>query len=353
MFRFENMSALMLLWMVPVLVGISIIASGRARAKMNRIMGEKLVPFLTSSVSVRRRRWKLILQCVVLILMVFALARPQMGQSKQEIKSEGVELVFVVDVSDSMMAEDVRPNRLEQAKTELSKLIDLMPGNKIGVVAFAGSAAVMSPLTTDPNSLRMYLDSLSPNSVSAQGTNFQSAIEEAAEAFKRGGVDADDTVKVTRVIVVASDGEDHEPGANAAAEKLTKEGIRIFALAYGTEKGAPIPVRDSMGFMRGYKKDKSGQTVLTTVKGAALQALAQSGKGTFYHAAFGGSHIQNLASDISKLEKTQFDSEIATQYDEKFQIFLLLAVLLALIEILMGERAAASRVWKGRFEVTS
>jgi Ca-activated chloride channel family protein len=285
--------------------------------------------------------------------MIVALARPQMGDSKQEIKAEGIELVFVVDVSDSMLAEDVRPNRLEQAKTELSKLIDLMPGNKIGIVAFAGSAAVMSPLTTDPSSLKMYLESLSPASVSSQGTNFQAAIEEAAEAFKRGGVDPDETVKVTRVILIASDGEDHEPGAVAAAEKLTKEGTRIFSLAYGTEKGAPIPVRDAMGFMRGYKKDKAGQTVLTTVKGDALQALAEAGKGSFYHASFGGSHLQKIVSDIDKLEKTQFESEIATQYDERFQIFVFLAIMIALFEILLGERAPLSRIWKGRFEVSS
>lgn len=353
MFRFENSSAFLLLWFIPIIFMIAVIFTRRSRHKLKKVMGEKLVPFLTSSVSLPRRRWKLILQCLALVLMIIALARPQMGQSKQEIKSEGVELVFVVDVSDSMMAEDVRPNRLEQAKTELAKLVDLMPGNKIGVVAFAGSAAVMSPLTTDPSSLKMYLESLSTTSVSSQGTNFEAAITEAAEAFKRGGVEADDTTKVTRVIVIASDGEDHEPGAIAAAEKLTNEGTRIFALAYGTEKGAPIPLRDAMGFQRGYKKDRSGQTVLTTVKGQALEALAQAGKGSFYHAAFGGSHIQKIASDIDKLEKTEFESEIATQYDERFQIFLLLGILIALLEILLGERAPASKMWKGRFEVNT
>lgn len=353
MFRFENASAFLLLWLIPILFIIAWVFSRRAQSKLRKVMGDKLLPFLTSSVSFSRRRWKLILQCLALALMIIALARPQMGQSKQEIKSEGVELVFVVDVSDSMLAEDVRPNRLEQAKTELSKLVDLMPGNKIGIVAFAGSAAVMSPLTTDPSSLRMYLESLSPSSVSSQGTSFEAAITEAAEAFKRGGVEADDTTKVTRVIVIASDGEDHEPGAVAAAEKLTKEGIRIFALAYGTEKGAPIPIRDAMGFQRGYKKDRSGQTVLTTVKGQALEALAQAGKGSFYHASFGGTHIQKVASDIDKLEKTQFESEIATQYDERFQIFLLFGILIALLEILLGERSPPSKMWKGRFEVNT
>ena len=131
------------------------------------------------------------------------------------------------------------------------------------------------------------------------------------------------------------------------------QGTRIFALAYGTEKGAPIPIRDAMGFMRGYKKDKNGQTVLTTVKGTALQAIAEAGKGSFYHASFGGGHLQRVVADIDKLEKTEFDSEIATQYDERFQIFVFMALMLAMIEIILGERNPLSKIWKGRFEVTS
>jgi Ca-activated chloride channel family protein len=351
MFRFENPQAFMYLWLVPVLVILAVIFTRRAQSKLKKALGSRVAPFLTSSVSHSSRRLKLILQCTVIFFFVIALARPQMGESKQEVRSEGVELMLVVDVSESMMAEDVRPNRLEQAKTELSKLIELMPGSKFGIVAFAGSATLLSPLTTDPSSLRMYLDSLSPLSVSSQGTNFQAALREAADSFKRGGVDTDDTVRVTRVILLASDGEDHEPGALEEAKKLAKENTRIFSLVYGTEKGAPIPERDGMGFLRGYKKDRNGQTVLTTVKGDELQALAQAGQGSFYHASFGGDHLQKIISDINQLEKTQFESEIATQYDERFQTFVLLGVILGVLELLLGDRRRASRLWKGRFEV--
>lgn len=351
MFRFESTQAFYYLWLIPVLVGFAIFFTRLARRRLSKVIGSRLTPFLTSSVSNSRRRWKLFLQSLVVLFFVIALARPQLGESMEEIKSEGVEIMFAVDVSESMMAEDVRPNRLDQAKMELGKLMEMMPGNKVGIIAFAGSAALLSPLTTDPTALRMYLDSLSPLSVSSQGTNFQAAIEEATQAFKRGGVGDDATTRVTRVILIASDGENHEKGALEAAEKSVKEGIRIFTLAYGTEKGAPIPERDGMGFLRGYKKDQKGQTVLTTVVGKELEALAKAGQGSFYHASFGGNHMANVVADIGQLEKTEFESEVATQYEERFQVFVLLGILFALLEMSLGDRRSASRLWKGRFEV--
>ncbi|MBX3017946.1 MAG: VWA domain-containing protein [Bdellovibrionaceae bacterium] len=354
MFRFENHDAFQWLWLLPILWVIVIATARLAARRLQSAFGAKLSPLLTSSVSKRKRLTKNILMTLVLVLMVFALARPQAGQSSAEVKSAGVELMLLVDVSESMMAEDLKPNRLTQAKIELSRMVERLPGHKIGVIAFAGSAALLSPLTTDPNALKMYLDSLSPQSVSAQGTNFSRAIEEAVAAFKRGGEQDDPTTRVTRVILVASDGEDHEQGALEAAKKLTAEGVRIFALAYGTETGGVIPQRDSLGFLRGYKKTPgSNQDIVSQVKGDALRALAQAGQGSFYHSSFGGSHINEVVEDINRLEKTEFDSRVVTQYDEKFTILLWAALVLALIELLLGERHAVGRLWKGRFEVSA
>lgn len=349
--RFENPSAFYLLWLLPLMMTATWLFAKWSQAKVKKIFGEKIGPFLSASLSPAKRKWKWFLQIVTILFFIMSLARPQMGQSKMEVKSEGVEIMLLVDVSESMMAEDVRPNRLEQVKSEFSKMLDLMPGHKVGIIAFAGSATLLSPLSTDPGALKMYLDSLSPISVSSQGTEFKRAIQEANEAFKRGGASQDDAVKVTRVILIASDGEDHEQGALDEAKKLVDQGIRIFALAYGTEKGAPIPERDNMGFLRGYKKDKNNQPVLTQVHGEALRELAKAGSGSFYHASFGGDHIKNIVEDINQLEKAQFESEMATQYDEKFQAFLLFAFLLALIELFMGERRSKFRLWSGRFEV--
>lgn len=351
MFRFENLSAFNYLWVIPFIVVLGFVFDRRSRKRLETAIGSRLYPFLSSSVSKHKRNLKNILQIAAVFFFVMALARPQMGQSKQEVKSEGVEIIFAVDVSDSMMAEDVKPSRLAQAKSELSRLVDLMPGNKIGILAFAGSAALLSPITNDPGAIKMYLDSLDTNSVSSQGTNFQDALNVAKEAFDRGGISTDDTQKVTRVILIASDGEDHEPGALEAAKKLTDEGVRIFTMAYGTEKGGAIPERDNMGFLKGYKKDRGGETVITTVKGDALRALAEAGKGSFYFATFGGDQTKHLVEDINKLEKTQFDTTMAVAYEERFQIFLLLGIIIALIELVMGERRSSFKFWKGRYEV--
>lgn len=353
MLRFENPAAFKLLLLLPMIWFVLFVAGRVAAKKMAGSFGEKLTPLLTSSVSRRRRFWKNLLQSLVVALLVVALARPQAGQSTQEIKSAGVELMLLVDVSESMMAEDLKPNRLEQAKIELGRLVDKLPGHKIGVIAFAGTAALLSPLTTDPAALRMYLDSLSTFSVSNQGTNFGRAIDEAMAAFHRGGEAGDPTTRVTRVILIASDGEDHEPGALESAEKLTKDGVRVFTIAYGTEAGGTIPQRDSLGFLKGYKKDREGKDIVTKVSGEALRKLSAAGKGAFYFSSFGGSHIDELAEDINKLEKTEFDSQMATQYDEKFQIFLALAFVIAILELIMGERRPPGRLWRGRFEVSA
>ncbi|MBX3041458.1 MAG: VWA domain-containing protein [Bdellovibrionaceae bacterium] len=351
MFRFENTAVLMWLWLIPFLWFVGWMTARRRAKKLAKGIGTRLAPFLTRSISPRKRAWKTVLQLAALFFFILALARPQMGESKQEVKSEGIELIFAIDVSDSMMAEDVKPNRLEQAKVELSRLVDQLPGHKVGILAFAGRAALLSPLTNDPAAIKMYLESLTTSSVSTQGTCFECALKTAADAFKRGGTETDDTTRVARAILIASDGEDHEPGAIEAAQALVKEGIRIDTIAYGTEKGGAIPVRDGMGYLRGYKKDRSGQVILSQVKGEALRQIASAGKGSFTFASFGGDHLKRIAADLNRLEKAQFESTMATQYDERFQIFLLIGLILAFMDLLLGERRLGFRLWKGRFEV--
>ncbi len=351
MFRFENISAFQWLWLIVLLFVLTLWRDRWAGKILNHKIGARLSPFLTKSLSLKKRKLKRFLEALVLILFIVAWARPQAGQSKQEVKTEGVEILFLVDVSESMLADDVKPNRLEQAKAELIRVVDQMLGNKIGVVAFAGSAGLISPLTTDPGAVKMYLESLTTESVSSQGTNFQQALEVADKAFERGGIESDDVVKVTRVILIASDGEDNEPGAIKAAEDLVQKGVKIFSVAYGTEKGGTIPVRDGMGYLKNYKKDRQGQTVITTVKGDALRELAKKGQGSFYFATFGGNHVRQMSEDIAQLEKKQFESSVAVQYDERFQWPLLVALIFAILELILGDRRTNFRLWRGRYEV--
>ncbi len=352
-FKIGNPSAFYWLILVSALIVIYFFFENRSVKKLNAAFGEKVASYLAQSVSRSKRKLIFFLQISGLLFLILALARPQAGESQQEVKSEGVEMMIVADVSESMLAEDVKPSRLVQMKIELSKLLELMPGNKVGLIAFAGSAALLSPLTSDPNALRMYIDSLDTNSVSSQGTNFETAISFAKEAFEKGGVTQDQQSRTTRVILIVSDGEDHEPGAVEAAKKLAKEGVKIFSIAYGTEKGGAIPARDQHGQTTGYKKDKSGQTILTTVKGDFLRTLADSGEGQFYFAIFNGDHLKKLTNDISLLEKTQFQTSMNTQYDEMYTYPLSLGLLLIFISFFLNDYKSRVEEWKGRYESPS
>jgi len=352
-FRWGDPSAFNWLFLIVGIVAAYFFFEKRAMNKLNSSFGQKVASYLSQSVSLPRRRLILALQMLGLFFVIVALARPQAGESQQEIKSEGVELMILADVSESMLAEDVRPSRLAQMKIELSKWLELTPGNKTGLIAFAGSAALLSPLTSDPNALRMYIDSLDTTSVSSQGTNFETALSFAKEAFEKGGVTQDQSSRTTRVILVVSDGEDHEPGALEVAKKLAQEGVRIFTVAYGTEKGGTIPSRDPMGQMTGYKKDKSGQTIITSVKGDFLKSLAEAGQGEFHFAIFNGDHLRKLADQISQLEKTQFQTNMTTQYNEMFGYPLALGLLFLIISLFISDYKKPTEEWKGRYEAHS
>jgi len=348
--RWANTDAFYLLLVVALLVAAYFYFEKSSQLRLNKAFGNKVAAYLAQSASLVKRRLQMFFQAAALILFIVALARPQAGESQQEIKSEGVELLVLADVSESMLAEDVKPSRLQQMKIELSKLLELMPGNKIGIIAFAGSSTLLSPLTTDPNALRMYIDSLDVNSVSSQGTNFETALNYAKEAFEKGGVTQDDASRTTRAVLVVSDGEDHEEGALDAAKKLAKDGIRIFTIAYGTEKGGAIPDRDPYGNATGFKKDSSGQPVLTQVKGDFLKSMAQAGEGQFYFAYFNGDHLRRFVDDLGQLEKTQFQSSMLTQYEEKFTWPLLAGLILLFISFLISDRKSTNTEWTGKYE---
>lgn len=350
-FRWGNESAFIWFLFIFILISLYVFFHFRNKNKLDKAFGAKIIPWLTQSIDVRKRHYQLALQMLGLFFLIIALARPQLGQSSVEVQSQGIELMILADVSQSMMAEDVRPSRLEQMKIEIEKLIDLMPGNKMGLVAFAGSSALLSPLTSDPGALKLYVQALDTEAVSYQGTNFESALTLAQQAFNKGGVTQDQGSRTTRVILVASDGEDQEPNALKAAEELVKEGIKIITVAYGTEKGGSIPMRDRFGNLAGAKKDKSGQTIITQVKGDFLKKLADVGQGQFYFAEFGGDHLRQIMKEIEAFEQSQFSSSFSVQYDEKFMYPLALGFLLLLLSLLISDRQSKRKQWKGFYEL--
>ncbi|MDZ4661843.1 MAG: VWA domain-containing protein [Pseudomonadota bacterium] len=348
MFRFENSLALSWFWFLPLVVFLIWMTDIRLKRNLIKSLSARVVPFLLGSQSSAKKKFKVFLQLLVFTLMILALARPQMGVGTKEVKSEGVELIFMLDISNSMLAQDVRPSRLEFAKKELMRLLDLLGGDKVGLVAFAGSSILLTPMTPDKSSIKLILEYVSTDSVTNQGTNFERGLRESWEAFKRSHPE-DEEVNATRVIVIASDGEDNEPGALAIADELVKKGVRIFTLAFGTPEGAPIPISEESGALNLYKKNKVGSQIISKVNGEALKKLAEMGRGTFRQVNLSEDAMKSLAIEISNLQKSQFDSLMQTEYDEKYQWFLGLAIFLALIELFLGERKTGLVLWRGRF----
>lgn len=351
MIRFASPEYLKFLRVLPLMLLALWYLQRRAHRRFVLLLGAKVTPVLTASLSSAKRQTKIVLFVMAVALFLLALARPQLGKSLQEVKLEGVELMLLVDVSTSMLAEDVKPSRLEHAKSELIKLMDILGGDKVGLIAFAESAVLVSPLTTDKASLKMFIEGLSPESVENQGTNVTRALAEAKEAFEGGGTGAEEKSRVTRVILLLSDGEDHESTAIDSAKKLANDGMRIFSLAFGTEKGAPIPLRDERGFLRGYKRERAGSEVISRVHGDFLRELAATGKGSFHQATFGGREATMIKDDLDRLQKSEFASSLQTNFDERYQYPLGLGIFLLLLSLLIPERKAESPLWRGRFEV--
>jgi Ca-activated chloride channel homolog len=349
MFRFANQSVLFGFIILLVVCIVYYILNSLLQRKINKIFGAKMAHFFTANFSRVKKNIKFILSILTLSFVLLALARPQMGKGKTQITSRGVELMVVVDVSNSMLSEDVKPSRLEHAKKEISHLLNILGGDKVGILAFAGSAVLLSPLTTDKSALKMFLETLTPASVETQGTEIAKALNEAKEAFSRGGQEVGPNQKMTRVVILISDGEDHEEGALKAAQELTNAGIRVFAMAFGSENGGKIPKRDPRGLLKSYVRDKSGKEVVTKVNADSLKQIARAGKGSFYHVTFGGSQMRRLKEDLDKLEKSEFDSLATESFDEKFQVPLFFAFFFGFIELFIGTRKRMLNKWKGRF----
>lgn len=350
-FRFADPQILNLLYLIPALWVLFFLLRKKSQNKLKALVHHRAYAWSTQSLNPSRRKWANVCFFMSLILTILAWARPQFGEGQQKVKSEGLEIVLAVDVSTSMMAEDTKPSRLKLTKKELERFLERLGGDKVGLVAFAGSAITLSPMTPDKNALMMYIDSLSSDAVSTQGTNFAKALRQAHQLLVRGGLERDENTHVTKVVVLVSDGEDFSKEAKDQVLNLKKDGIRVFTLLVGTEKGAPIPVRDRHGNLLNYKKDRQNQVVMSKASGRSLSEIAQLSGGEFKALTFGGSAIPQLRNDLDRLEKSEFESLEMVNYNEVFQYFLLPAVLFLLIGLLLGDRKLSGRLWKGRFEV--
>ena len=328
-----------LLWLgaAPLCLFLYLTRSYARGRSLQRLLGRQK-SFLLRNVSARKRRFKAAMSLLALALLPLALARPYLhaGETAQKIKSAGIHILLLADVSQSMLAEDIRPSRMAFMKKELSRLLDMSAGDQAGIMAFARSAVMVTPWTPDLGAAKSHLQDLSPDYFSSQGTNFARAFSLAKKAFQN--IRDTKRKKAVKALIIASDGEDHSKEAKESLRRLLGENIRIFALAFGTKRGGVIPLRDYKGDIREYKKDMAGEPVLTRLNPSSLKSFARMGKGAYYRASYSGKAISRLRADLDQMEKTVFDQAHLSQKKELYQWPLLAAALLALAGAAAGSR---------------
>jgi len=330
MFRFANPEYLNLLYLLPLLI-VLFWYLGRNRKKLLQKFADKeLHKTLFPSDSSIKRWTKFVIILLALTCLVFAAANPQVGTKMQEVKQSGIDVYILLDVSNSMMAEDIKPNRLEKAKYQISNLITKLRGDRIGLIIFAGQAYVQIPLTTDYSAANLFLSAVDVNSVPSQGTAIASAINLATASF--------DTLSTQKVIIAISDGEDHEGDVEKAVENAVSRGIKVYTIGLGSQAGVPIPVYNNRNQIVGFKKDKSGNTVLTKLDEESLKKIAIDGNGKYFRGTNYEDHLDKIYTELSELEQTEFGVKKVTDYEDRFYYFLIPALILLLVELFISEK---------------
>lgn len=326
--HFAYIHILWLLTLIPLLVVGYILLTRRKRRQLALFGDPELVATLMPERSTTRSVIKFALLLLALVLLIFAAARPQFGQKEQTIKRQGIEVMVALDISNSMLAEDVAPSRLDRAKQMLSKLIDKMSEDKIGLVVFAGEAYTQLPITCDYVSAKMFLSTISPNLIQTQGTAIGSAIHTAMRSF------GSEQSEAGRAIILITDGENHEDDAVEAAKHAKEAGIHLYVIGIGTSQGAPIPVPGT----NNYIKDRSGQVVVTKLNEQMAKDIAQAGNGAYIHCDNTNTAMRALQQEIDKLATADIETTVYTDYNEQYQSFALLALLILVIDCFIFNR---------------
>lgn len=313
----------------------------RKAAAIARLGAPGLITRLSATVNWSGRRWKLFFWFVAVIFLIIALARPRWGSQVEYVEQQGVEIMVALDISQSMLAEDLKPNRLARAKLEISELMDRLEGNELGLVLFSGAAFVQFPLTSDFGTARMFLDSAHPGMISRPGTAIAEAIDIATTGFN-------EERSSQKVIILLTDGESHEGDALGAARKAAEAGIIIYTIGFGSPNGEPIPEFDPLGNLTGYKKDDQGEIVLTRLDETTLQQIALITNGRYFRAVADGREVGFLADAIGELQTTSLESRFETRRIERFQWFLLAAVIALTVIELIPERVKPKSVSEGQ-----
>jgi len=289
----------------------------------------EIIEQLFPDVSIIRPTVKFWIRWVAFVMLIIGLCGPLIGSKLEEVKRNGSDIIICLDVSNSMLAEDLMPNRLERAKQAISRLIDKLEGDRIGLVVFAGDAYTQLPITTDYAAAKLFLTQISTDIVPKQGTAIGAAIDLATTSFT-------DTIKKNSAIVIITDGENHEDDAIESAKSATEQGVKVYTIGMGSEQGTPIPIYNN-GAKVGYLQDHSGQTIMTKLNSVMLEDIAEAGKGKFIHATNSDDGLSIILKELNALDKKEFKAKMYTSFENQYQFFIAISLFLFIIDFIIGE----------------
>jgi Ca-activated chloride channel family protein len=331
MIRFAHTGYFYLLLLIPLLfVGYLLYRRTRRRA-VSRFGDPRLLDRLSRSASRSKPFWKFVLVTAAIGILVIALVNPQIGTRLEEVKLEGIDIYVALDVSNSMKAEDIKPNRLERARLEIRNLVGRLRGDRVGLIVFAGEAYTQFPLTTDYAAAGLFIDTVDTDIVPVQGTAIGKAIDRAMKSF-------DFEEPTTKVLIVITDGENMEGDLSEAAERAAEKDVIIYAIGMGSESGVPIPVYDSRGRRTDFKRNPAGEVVMTRLDRQALEKMVSYGKGKYYRGTTAQDELNEIYDDINSMERREFGTKQFTDYESRFQYFVAAALFFLLLELFLSER---------------
>lgn len=340
--RFEYSHYMVVFFILPLLLGV-IWAGRRIRKKRQfKFVSEAVFYKLTPTLSLTRRFWKKGLVLLALCFLMFSLLRPQYGVTFEATERKGINIFIAIDASSSMRAQDVKPSRIEHAKREVLGLMENLRGDRVGLIAFAGDAFIQCPLTLDYSAATLFLNDIDTGIISTPGTDIATAIKMARTTFKK------QKTKATDVLVVLSDGESFENDPIESARVAAEQGLVIYTVGIGTPTGEPIPDYDALGKPNGFKKDKSGQVVVSRLNEAMLRQIAEVTKGKYFFSSNLKFVMDDIYKEVSRLEKNAMEEQLKRSFIDRYRWFLFPAFLILLIEFLISERRRAMPEWKGR-----
>ena len=330
MYLLEEKIYFWLLLGIPVLVLMFLGVLVWKKTMQKKFANPELLKKLSPNRSVFKSILKIAVISLALACLVMALVNPKIGTKLETVKREGVDVVFAIDVSKSMLAEDIAPNRLEKSKQLVTQIINNLASDRIGIIAYAASAFPQLPITTDYASGKMFLQSMNTDMLSSQGTAIYEAIELAKTYYN-------DEEQTNRVLFIVSDGEDHEGNVQAIAEEAAEEGIKIFTIGVGSQKGGPIPIKRN-GIIQSYKKNSQGETVITKLNASILQEIANEADGTYIEGRNTSNVVEEVTTILQNMDKKEFEAKQFADFKDQFQWFLAAGLLLLFLDIFLLER---------------